>query len=202
MLEVAISPASITGNEPMFPMFGLRIRGTRTGARRVFAQAVLAIGAEQALPNWYLGAGGIAQTVWNLQHGVEPAVGIKDYDLVHFDPADLSVEADRQVDEEVAGRLSGRGGAVRGREEPGPSAPVVRTTVRASHRAVHFDRGGHRNLAHDRVERRRPTRQRRLRGMGALWAHGLLGMVVRPNKAMVTRELKLAGPACSMCDYS
>jgi len=73
---------------------------------------VLAIGAEQALPNWYLGAGGIAQTVWNLQHGVEPAVGIKDYDLVHFDPADLSVEADRQVDEEVAGRLSGRGAVV------------------------------------------------------------------------------------------
>jgi hypothetical protein len=29
----------------------------------------------------------------------------------------------------------------------------------------------------------------------------LLGMVVRPNKAMVTRELKLAGPA-STRDYS
>ena len=35
-----------------------------------------------AMANWYLGAGCIAQTVWNFLHGFEPTFGIKDYDLV------------------------------------------------------------------------------------------------------------------------
>lgn len=72
-----------------------------------FARAVLATGEEMALPNWYFGAGGVAQTVWNLLHGFEPAAGIKDYDLVYFDPIDLSDEAERQIEEKVARRLSG-----------------------------------------------------------------------------------------------
>ena len=50
------------------------------------------------LPNWYLGAGCIAQTVWNLLHGFEPSQNIQDYDLVYFDPTDLSYEAeDREI---------------------------------------------------------------------------------------------------------
>src|SRR5579875_3039516 len=32
------------------------------------------------LPNWYLGAGAITQTVWNLLHGLPAGEGIKDYD--------------------------------------------------------------------------------------------------------------------------
>jgi hypothetical protein len=73
------------------------------------AQAMLTVGAELALPNWYFGAGGIAQTVWNLRHVFEPASGIKDYDLVYFDPDDLSVEAERRNEIEVARRLSRHG---------------------------------------------------------------------------------------------
>jgi hypothetical protein len=46
------------------------------------------------MPNWYLGAGCIAQTVWNAAHGFEPAFGIKDYDLVYYDFADLSSESE------------------------------------------------------------------------------------------------------------
>jgi len=45
------------------------------------------------MANWYLGAGCIAQTVWNLLHGFEPTFGIKDYDLVYHDASDLSLEA-------------------------------------------------------------------------------------------------------------
>lgn len=45
------------------------------------------------LPDWYLGAGCIAQTVWNLAHGMPVHEGILDYDLVYFDP-DLSEEAE------------------------------------------------------------------------------------------------------------
>lgn len=36
-------------------------------------------------PNWYLGAGCIAQTVWNYYHGHKPTEYIKDCDLVYFD---------------------------------------------------------------------------------------------------------------------
>lgn len=45
------------------------------------------------LPDWYLGAGCIAQTVWNLAHGMPAHEGILDYDLVYFDP-DLSEAAE------------------------------------------------------------------------------------------------------------
>jgi hypothetical protein len=53
------------------------------------------------LPNWYLGAGAIAQTVWNRAHGRNPGADIADYDLVYFDPEDLSKGA-----EEVAERAA------------------------------------------------------------------------------------------------
>src|SRR5262249_12485022 len=46
-----------------------------------------------AMANWYLGAGCVAQTVWNVLHGFEPTFGIMDYDLVYHDTADLSLEA-------------------------------------------------------------------------------------------------------------
>lgn len=46
------------------------------------------------MPNWYLGAGGIAQTVWNVKHGFNPDNGIKDYDLVYYDANDVSYEAE------------------------------------------------------------------------------------------------------------
>ena len=46
------------------------------------------------MPNWYLGAGGIVQTVWNIQHGFNPESGIRDYDLVYYDAGDTSYEAE------------------------------------------------------------------------------------------------------------
>lgn len=46
------------------------------------------------MPDWYLGAGCIAQTVWNLQHGFDPENGIRDYDLVYYDASDTSYEAE------------------------------------------------------------------------------------------------------------
>src|SRR3989339_976288 len=46
------------------------------------------------MSNWYLGAGGIAQTAWNRKHGFDPENGIKDYDLVYYDADDTSYEAE------------------------------------------------------------------------------------------------------------
>jgi uncharacterized protein len=49
------------------------------------------------LGNWYLTAGGVFQTVWNVVLGRDPHVGIKDYDVFYFDDSDLSYEAEDRV---------------------------------------------------------------------------------------------------------
>ena len=54
------------------------------------------------MKNWYLGAGCIAQTVWNALHGFPPEGGIKDYDLVYFDSSDLSYDAENLFVEKSA----------------------------------------------------------------------------------------------------
>lgn len=48
------------------------------------------------LPGWYLGAGCIAQTIWNIAHGKPATADIADYDLAYFDP-DLSAERENDV---------------------------------------------------------------------------------------------------------
>jgi len=42
------------------------------------------------MPNWYLGAGCLPQTIWNELHGFPSTAHIRDYDLVYFDGSDLS----------------------------------------------------------------------------------------------------------------
>jgi uncharacterized protein len=49
---------------------------------------------EIALPDAWLVAGALAQTVWNLSLGRPAELGIKDVDLVYFDATDLSLEAE------------------------------------------------------------------------------------------------------------
>jgi Nucleotidyltransferase len=45
---------------------------------------VLSRAAELDLPGWYLVAGALCQTVWNVTTGQPPEAGILDYDLVYF----------------------------------------------------------------------------------------------------------------------
>lgn len=74
--------------------------------RNPVVKAVLSLAADMDLPDWYLAAGGVSQTVWNVRNGFEAAEGIKDYDLVYFDPgADTAAELD--IEREFIGRLSG-----------------------------------------------------------------------------------------------
>lgn len=53
-------------------------------------ESVLELAPKLQMPNWYLGAGCIAQTVWNVQHGFDLNCGIRDYDLVYYDSSDTS----------------------------------------------------------------------------------------------------------------
>src|ERR1051326_5606350 len=58
---------------------------------------VLSRAATVDLPGWYLVAGALCQTVWNVTTGQPPEAGILDYDLVYCDPADLSWAAEDAV---------------------------------------------------------------------------------------------------------
>lgn len=58
---------------------------------------VLTRAAEMNLPGWYLVAGCLYQTVWNVVTGRPAATGILDYDLAYFDGDDLSWEAEDEV---------------------------------------------------------------------------------------------------------
>ena len=53
------------------------------------------------LPDAWLVAGCLFQTVWNLQAGRMPTAGIKDYDIFYFDACDLSEQAETAVGQRV-----------------------------------------------------------------------------------------------------
>lgn len=68
---------------------------------------ILAAASESGMSDWYLGGGCIAQTVWNHLHGFPPEAGIKDYDLVYYDPEDLSEEGEERRQRLTEKSLSG-----------------------------------------------------------------------------------------------
>ncbi|MGC9669589.1 nucleotidyltransferase family protein [Planosporangium sp. 12N6] len=53
--------------------------------------------ASLGLPGWYVTAGCVFQTVWNVVTDRPPTSGIKDYDVFYFDGSDLSWEAEDAV---------------------------------------------------------------------------------------------------------
>jgi len=64
-------------------------------------RAILARWPELALPDGWLVAGCLFQTVWNLQAGRAPEADIKDYDLFYFDATDLGEDAEQRVQARV-----------------------------------------------------------------------------------------------------
>ncbi|MFA6408449.1 MAG: nucleotidyltransferase family protein [Candidatus Paceibacterota bacterium] len=79
-------------------------------------QSILDRSGDLQMPNWYLGSGSIAQTVWNVKHGFDSENGIRDYDLVYYDANDISYEAeDRFIQKGVSEQGSCDSGSVRGK---------------------------------------------------------------------------------------
>jgi hypothetical protein len=58
---------------------------------------VLARAATMDLPGWYLVAGCLYQTVWNVVTGQPAQAGILDDDVAYFDDSDLSWEAEDEI---------------------------------------------------------------------------------------------------------
>jgi hypothetical protein len=69
------------------------------------------------LPGWYLTAGCLFQTVWNVVTGRPPTSGIKDYDVFYFDDRDLSWEAEDAVIRSAAEAFAGLPAEVEVRNE-------------------------------------------------------------------------------------
>ena len=74
--------------------------------RNEFVAAILTGMRGNDLPQWYLSGGCLFQTVWNIEHGLEPSAGILDYDLFYFDGADLSAQSEQVIGEEIARRFA------------------------------------------------------------------------------------------------
>ena len=70
-----------------------------------------------ALPDGWLVAGCLFQTVWNLRSGAAPEAQIKDYDLFYFDADDLSEEAERRVQARVDATLGDLGVVVEAKNQ-------------------------------------------------------------------------------------
>jgi len=66
-------------------------------ARNGTLTEVLSRAATLDLPGWYLVAGCLYQTVWNVVSGQPAEAGILDYDLAYFDGSDLSWDAEDAV---------------------------------------------------------------------------------------------------------
>lgn len=64
------------------------------------------------LPDCWLVAGSLFQTVWNLVEGKSPEADIRDYDLFYHDQSDLGAEGERLVQQRVTGLFADLGVAV------------------------------------------------------------------------------------------
>ena len=98
-------------------------------ARNGTPTEVLTRAAAMGLPGWYLVAGCLYQTVWNVVTGQPSEAGILDYDLAYFDGSDLSWDAEDAVIQ--AGHEIFAGAAHTGpNPQPGPRPPLVRAQIR------------------------------------------------------------------------
>ncbi|MGV0820051.1 nucleotidyltransferase family protein [Martelella sp. AMO21009] len=139
------------------------------------------------LPDCWLVAGALAQTVWNRRFAMDPTHGIADIDIVYFDPNDLSERAEARH----AARIRAAFSAL-------PAWIDVKNQAR-----VHLwygDRFGFDIEAYDSVSEAITTFPTTATAIGIRPKAGgfacdapfgladLLNAVVRPNKTQVSRE--------------
>jgi uncharacterized protein len=156
---------------------------------------------EWGLPGCYVGAGAVAQTVWNAAHGFALDVGIKDADVVYFDPGDLSSEAEDRAESLVARSVPSLGVKVDVTNEArvhlwyerrfgvplepyeSSEAAIATWPTTASSIGVRPARPG------------RPGRSDGLAVCAPFGLRDLFALVVRPNKTLVTEEIYTAKAA-------
>lgn len=58
----------------------------------------LTIAAAQKLPGWCLAAGFVRNLVWDKLHNFSSSTALNDIDLIYFDPYDISVSRDKEIE--------------------------------------------------------------------------------------------------------
>ena len=144
--------------------------------------------ADLGLPDWYLGAGGIAQTVWNAAHDKPPAEDISDYDIVYFDASDVTEAGENEVTANVRAAMADL-----------PMAVDVKNQAR-----VHLwyrRRFGYDIVPYTSIEDAIATWPTTATAIGVRLTHGrprvfapfglddLLRLVVRANRVQITPEI-------------
>ncbi|WP_433295957.1 nucleotidyltransferase family protein [Pseudonocardia sp. CA-142604] len=85
--------------------------------RNLMNAAILDRGPALGVPDWWLTAGAVFQTVWNVLDGRDPGAGIADYDFFYYDASDLSYEAEDAVIRKAAALFADLGVTVEVRNE-------------------------------------------------------------------------------------
>jgi hypothetical protein len=153
-----------------------------------FIQQVFARADELQLPNWYLGAGCITQTVWNYISKQEATAHIKDIDLVYFDEHDLTYEGENCALENVKALLK--------------DIPIPIDVKNQARVHLWYDkRFGYSIKPFQSVEDAINSWPTTVTCIGVSYRHSnflvyapyglhdIFGMIVRPNKVQITEEI-------------
>lgn len=91
-----IAPNSAMSKDDPVNRDGSEQRFLRHVQRNPVNRQILELAPSLGLTDWWLTAGALFQTVWNVLDGRDPQAGIRDYDLFYFDE-DTSYEAEDEV---------------------------------------------------------------------------------------------------------
>lgn len=161
-------------------------------AQNPVVQGLLQVVEDMSLPDWYVGASGVCQTVWNLRHGLPAAEGIKDYDVAYFDPTDLTEEFRKGVEDEVAYRMADLLSRFGGEVDVHNEARVHLWYGKRFGREIDQYRSTEDAIATWPTTASTVAVRRDAVGSVVFAPYGLsdlLGMVVRPNKVIVSRDV-------------
>ena len=141
------------------------------------------------LPDWYIGGGAIAQAVWNAAHEFEPTHGIRDYDLVYYDAINASEAAERNAEASARDLLSDIPAVVDVTNE----ARVHEWYAASFGKAIPPYRSVEHAIATWPATAASVGVRREASGRLTICApfglDDLVGLVVRPNKAMVSQDV-------------
>lgn len=73
--------------------------------RDAWMMEVLRAAAALALPDWMIGAGFVRSKVWDTLHGYTERTPVPDIDVIYFDPADCSEEAEERLQERLREKM-------------------------------------------------------------------------------------------------
>jgi len=140
------------------------------------------------LRDYYVGAGCIAQTVWNYHSGIDLTHGISDIDFVYYDNSDLSLKAENAIAEKVAAMIK-------------PYKIKLDVNNQARVHLWYKEHFGYDIAPYDSVEdaiNTWPTtatsvgvrlEKKKLQVYAPFGLNDLFGMIVRANKAQITEEI-------------